>query len=126
MPPMKSFRSISLLSMLTMLQLLGMEYNRINIAGRWAPQEDLQVLALTANLTLLQTKFSSLQQQLTTLQAHLAKSTSLMHPPQLEKLQKPPPYKADEPKVVVAAKWIIVDEIVMILPSQHSLCSRCL
>jgi hypothetical protein len=60
------------LSMLDLLDQLDLEYNRINNLGRWTKKEDSHVLALTATISTLQSKLSSLQTQYSSLHALVA------------------------------------------------------
>jgi len=85
-------------SMLELLDKLDNEYNRINNLGRWTKKQDPQILALTASLESLHSKFSSLQGKYQALVAAKLPPTP-SNPTPNQKLTKPPAYKAGDPEV---------------------------
>lgn len=86
------------LSMLDFLDRLDNEYNKINNLGRWTKKQDPQILALTASLKSLHSKFSSLQGKYQALVA--MKTPTSPTPTPNQKLNKPPAYKEDDPEVI--------------------------
>ena len=85
------------LSMLDLLDQLDLEYNRINNLGRWTKKEDSHVLALTATISTLQSKLSSLQTQYSSLHALIAQPSPTPTPTPKERLQKPPHRQSGDP-----------------------------